>query len=54
MIARSDESRSQEQARAKKEMNDANERHQEEVFNLREKIKQLVGADARRQCFPEA
>lgn len=46
MVAQSEESRSQEQTRAKQEMKDSSEKHQEEVSKLQEKIKQLVRADA--------
>uniref|UniRef100_A0A3B4BSX5 CAP-Gly domain-containing protein n=1 Tax=Pygocentrus nattereri TaxID=42514 RepID=A0A3B4BSX5_PYGNA len=41
LVARSVESRSQEQARAKQEMNDTIKKHQEEVCTLQEKIRQL-------------
>ncbi|KAI4889408.1 hypothetical protein NFI96_034092 [Prochilodus magdalenae] len=41
LVARSEESRRQEQARAKQEMNDTTEKYQEEVVTLQEKIRQL-------------
>ncbi|KAL7836427.1 hypothetical protein AOLI_G00277110 [Acnodon oligacanthus] len=41
LVARSEESRNQEQARAKQEMNDTVKKHQEEVCTLQEKIRQL-------------
>ncbi|XP_072521040.1 CAP-Gly domain-containing linker protein 1 isoform X4 [Salminus brasiliensis] len=41
LVARSEESRRHEQARAKQEINNASERHQEEISNLQAKIKQL-------------
>lgn len=43
-IARSEESRRQEQARAQQEMNDVTERHQKEAGSLQEKVKSLVSA----------
>ncbi|XP_036453807.1 CAP-Gly domain-containing linker protein 1 isoform X7 [Colossoma macropomum] len=41
LVARSEESRNQEQARAKQEMNDTVGKHQEEVCTLQEKMRQL-------------
>ncbi|XP_062874322.1 CAP-Gly domain-containing linker protein 1 isoform X4 [Trichomycterus rosablanca] len=41
VVARSEETRSQEQTRAKQELKDVSEKHQQEVSNLQEKIKLL-------------
>lgn len=47
MVARSEETRSQEQARAKQELTDISEKHQQEVSNLQENVKLLVRSDFR-------